>query len=169
MVSGVFQRGQLRLTWMYYLVCACFCQVEISLPEAEISRSKSNSKCPIFLSFRVRQKFSQPLNEMSFWETFLNICYFFKKPNLVHTDQKRILLWKVLFSIMLSLNAFQQIILIKSQTTPNFFVRILGKRKFICASFRIVRTLDLYLIMKNDRRNNTWMFRRVTADNLPGK
>ena len=36
-VSRVFQRGQLWLTWMYYLMCTCFWEVEISPPESETS------------------------------------------------------------------------------------------------------------------------------------
>ena len=40
-VSGVFQRVQCWLTWMYYLLCTCFCEVEISLPQAETSTSNN--------------------------------------------------------------------------------------------------------------------------------
>ena len=36
-VNGVFQRSQLWLTRMYYLMRTCFYEVEISLPEAETS------------------------------------------------------------------------------------------------------------------------------------
>ena len=121
MVSGVF--NEVNFDWSG---CITSCGLVSARWKFHFPRQKQVDLRPIpnvrifWYSFRVRQKFCQPLDEMSFWETFLNICYFFKKPNLVHTDQKRILLWKVLFSIMLSLNAFQQIILIKSQTTPNF-------------------------------------------------
>ena len=43
LISGVFLRGQ--LSWMYCLLCTCFCKVEISPPEAKSSTSiQANQK-----------------------------------------------------------------------------------------------------------------------------
>ena len=39
LVSRAFQRGLLRSTWIHCVSCTCFCEVEISLPEAESSTS----------------------------------------------------------------------------------------------------------------------------------